>query len=210
VVVIGGGMIGASVAFRLARSGLKVVVFDRGEPGAEASSAAAGMLAPQGETAEPDAFFELCAASRDLYPPFVAEIEEASGQSVGYRRDGTVLVATDEEESQELDKIYQAQRRHGLSLERLTAEDVRRRVAGLSPQIQRGLFIPGDHWVDNERLTQAVIEAGRRLGVVFRSHSFVRKLNLRDGRVESVEVGDSSSGAGSTQAAGRFILAAGC
>ena len=78
VIVIGGGLIGCSIALRLAQGKLRVCVLDRGEPGAEASSAAAGMLAPQGETVESDGFFKLCAASRDLYPNYIAEIEELS------------------------------------------------------------------------------------------------------------------------------------
>src|ERR1019366_6944762 len=80
VVVIGGGIIGCSIALRLAQAHAQVCVLDRGQPGAEASSAAAGMIAPQGEMMAADDFFELCAASRDLYPQFVAEIEELSGQ----------------------------------------------------------------------------------------------------------------------------------
>lgn len=203
VIVIGGGIIGCAIAFRLAQARLKVRVFDRGEPGGEASGAAAGMLAPQGETVEPDAFFELGAASRDLYPRFVAEIEELTGQPVGYRTDGTLLVGIDEEESQELEKIYQAQKQWGLPLEPVAPEDVVRRVPGLSPQIRRGLFVPGDHWVDNERLTAALAEAGRRLGVTFHPSSEVTKFNVRNEGVESVE------GRG-TFSARQVILAAGC
>src|SRR5579872_7277326 len=93
VLVIGGGIIGCSIAWRLALGGMKVIVLDRSEPGAEASSAAAGMLAPVAEMVEPPTFSEFCFASRNLYPGFAAEVEEASGRAVGYRSDGTLLVA---------------------------------------------------------------------------------------------------------------------
>ena len=93
VLIIGGGIIGCSIAWRLAQAGMKVTVLDRSEPGAEASSAAAGMLAPVGEMVEPRTFSELCVASRSLYPRFAAEIEESSGHHVGYRSDGSLLVA---------------------------------------------------------------------------------------------------------------------
>jgi len=209
VVVIGGGLIGCAIALRLAQAQMRVCVLDRGNPGAEASTAAAGMLAPQGEMVNPDAFFEFCVASRDLYPNFVAEIEEQSGESVGYRRDGTLLVGISESECRELEEIHRVQSRLGLPLESLTPEAVHARVKRLSPQIRSGLFVPGDHWIDNEQLTNAVIKACRRLGVTFCPGRPVTKLNLRGGRVESVEAAYTAGGA-STLSAGHFVLAAGC
>ncbi len=207
VIIIGGGLIGSAIAFRLAQSRLKVIVLDRGDPGSEASQAAAGMLAPQGELVEPNAFFELCAASRDLYPGFVAEIREASGCEIGYHGDGTVMVALDEEECQQLERIYQAQTRLGLKLELLPAKAVLEQIPELSPKVQSGVFIPGDHWVDNEALTTAVIEASKRLGVTFVSGQPVTRLNVRNSRVESAQAG---IGGDSTYFAGQFVLAAGC
>src|SRR5579863_813595 len=106
VIIIGGGIIGCSIALRLAQARVKVWVLDRGEPGGEATSAAAGMIAPQGEIADPDEFFELCAASRDLYPRFVAGVEELSGIETGYRREGTLLVAVGGQERMGLEKIF--------------------------------------------------------------------------------------------------------
>ena len=211
VLIIGGGLIGCSIALRLARAGLRVSVLDRGEPGGEASAAAAGMLAPHGETVEPDAFFELCVASRDLYPQFVAEVEDLSGQCVGYRRDGTLLVSLDEEGEKELDHVHHTQQQAGYQLERLSSAEAARRLAGLSPRIRGGLFVPGDHWVDNQRLTTAVIAACRRLGVTLCGERPVTKLNVGSGRVESVEAGyGQKADPGSRFSAGQVVLAAGC
>lgn len=209
VIVIGGGLIGSSIAFRLAQERLKVLVLDRGEPGAEASAAAAGMLAPQGETIEPDDFFTFCAESHALYPDFVDEIEGSMGRDVGYRREGTVLVAVNEEESAALEKIYQAQSRYGLIIERLTPEAVHQKVAGLSTEIRFGLEIPRDHWVDNERLTQAVIQAAKGLGARFLAGTPVVKLNARNSRVESLEACTGATSAVSRFSAGSIVLAAG-
>ncbi len=211
VIVIGGGLIGCSIAVRLAQGKLRVCVLDRGDPGEEASAAAAGMIAPQGETVEPDAFFELCAASRDLFSGFVAEVEELSGQDVGYRRDGELLVAMDDPEVSELEKVYEAQSRQGLPIEKIAPEEIHHRVAGLSPAIRSGLFIPGDHWVDNQRLSAAVVAACRRLGVDILARHAVTKLNVQGGRAESVEAITSPDPRGrAILAADRFVLAAGC
>lgn len=203
-------MIGCSIAWRLAQARLSVLVLDRGEPGTEASSAAAGMLAPQGEMIEPEAFSDLCVASRDLYPEFVAEVEAASDQKVGYRHDGSLLVALDDHEAKELNEICEGQKRHGLTLELLETSEVHRRIPGLSAEIRSGLFVPGDHWVDNERLMQAVIAAALRSGVRFHAGQAVTRLNVKSGRVESVDACPNVTMATSTYSAGSFVLAAGC
>lgn len=210
VLILGGGLIGASIALRLAQAKLRVVVLDRGEPGAEASSAAAGMLAPHGESIEPEFFFRLCVSSRDLYAGFVREVEELSGERVGYRRDGTLLVAASEERGRELEAIAAWQIERGHPLERLRGEEAARRVPGLAPDLAFACFVPGDHWVDNERLTSAVVTAARRLGVTFCAGRPATKLKLRAGRVESVEAAyGSDSRALSTLSAETVILAAG-
>jgi glycine oxidase len=204
VIVIGAGIIGSSIALRLAQAGLRVSVLDRGEPGGEASSAAAGMIAPQGEKLEPEAFSDLCWNSHSLYPQFAAEIEELSGTPVGYRQDGSLLVARDEEEARELEGIAGAPAHGGFETERLTSEAARERVPGLARGIERALSLPGDHWVDNERLTAAVIDAAGCLGVSFHAQTEVGSFEVRHHRVESVEA------AGRTFSAGEFVLAAGC
>jgi glycine oxidase len=208
VVVIGGGIIGCSAALRLAQAGAKVTLLDRGEIGQEASSAAAGMLAPQGEMIEPAAFSELCLKSRDLYPQFAAEVEELSGEHVGYRTDGTLLVGIGDEECHELRETHEIQTRRGLPLDLLTGDEARRRVPGLAPDIRVALFVPGDHWLDNVSLMSALAKACAKLAVSIHPHSEVVKLNARDGRVESVTVRDN--GAASEVSGEQFILAAGC
>jgi glycine oxidase len=211
VIVVGGGLIGSSIALRLAQAKLRVSVFDRGEPGAEASSAAAGMIAPQGETPEPDAFFALCAASHALYPDFVSEIEELSGQEVGFRREGSLLVAVKEKQVAELEKLFWTQTRAGLPLERLTPADLQHRMPGLSSKIRLALGISEDYWVDNEKLTRAVIEAAQRLGVRFYAHCPAEEVNVRENCVEAIHVNSGRSGGEITLfSAGCFVLAAGC
>jgi glycine oxidase len=91
VIVVGGGLIGISIALAARRRGLTVLVLDRADPGGEASSAAAGMLA-HCDPHLPALLAELAAFSAKMYPEFVRELEEESGQRVDFRREGTILL----------------------------------------------------------------------------------------------------------------------
>ncbi len=201
-------MIGSAIAWRLAEAGSSVCVLERGDLGAETSSAAAGMLAPQGELVEPPAFAELCFHSLALYPKFLSEIESLTGKDLGFRRDGTMLVGIEEAECHELEEIYEVQTGRGLRLERLSGEEVRRRAPGLAPAIQMGLWVEGDCWLNNEFLMQGVVKACCRRGVELRAHSEVTRLEVRNGRVEALEY-RSDEGKTVALSAGHYVLAAG-
>jgi glycine oxidase len=210
VLIVGGGIIGSAIALRLARSGASVTVVDRGQPCSEASGAAAGMIAPQGEMIEPESFSEFCTASRDLYPQLVAEVEELTGESVLYRSDGTLLAAIEKEECEELEHVYRTQTQRGLPLERLTNDNLLKRLPGLSPGIEFALFVPGDHWVDNERLTRALIKAGELSGVAYHWNCTVTGFNVQGDQIKSTRALPQVGGAETTLSAGRVVLAAGC
>src|SRR5262245_60435668 len=90
VVIVGGGVIGCSIALRLAEHQMKVLVIERGTIGCEASRAAAGMLSPQAEAVVSSPFFDLCLRSRQLYPSFAASLAELSGVDPEYRDEGTL------------------------------------------------------------------------------------------------------------------------
>src|ERR1700738_5611573 len=90
VAIAGAGLIGSAIALELARAGLRVGVFDKQEPGREASWASAGILSPAPENPGAIPMVPLGKASLALYPEFVATVEEISGQSVGFRPKGTI------------------------------------------------------------------------------------------------------------------------
>jgi glycine oxidase len=95
-IVVGGGIIGLSLSIALHKRGLRVLVVERGEPGGEASHAAAGMLADcMVET--PTALQALATASARIYPEFVHELQDESGVKVDLRDNGTLLLATPEQ-----------------------------------------------------------------------------------------------------------------
>jgi glycine oxidase len=205
VLVIGGGIIGCSIAWRLAQAGMKVTVLDRSEPGGEASTAAGGMLAPLGEMLEPRTFSELCVASRNLYPRFAAEIEESSGHHAGYRSDGSLMVALDEKHDEELAEIHRARAAQGYTLQPLTAAEIQDRRADLSPHIRSGLFIPDDHWIDNERLMHALLIACQRAGVRVEAGCAVHKFHTKGDHIDGIGAGNDAR-----FTAKAYVLAAGC
>src|SRR6202050_3544576 len=102
VIIIGGGIIGGSIAWRLAQAGAAVTLVDAGALGGEASWAGAGMLAPGGEIAVRSRWAEFAMESLALYPAFVEELESETGLRIDYRRCGAVEIARTEAEWQDL------------------------------------------------------------------------------------------------------------
>src|SRR5437867_106610 len=150
VLIIGGGIIGLSIAREAARAGFSVRILEKGRPGCEASGAAAGMLAPQVEADLPGPLRALALQSRDLYPAFVGAVHEESGIDPGLIEDGTVLLARDDSrEIAELDRHAGSLGALGLPVERLGHVDLRRLEPSLDPGFAGGLLLPRDVSVDN-------------------------------------------------------------
>src|SRR5262245_13622757 len=103
LVVIGGGMIGCSIARQLARAGLKVTLVERGRIGERASWAATGILAPQTQARQRPHILNLSIRSRALWPRFADELKEESGLHTEYRTDGAIYVASAETDRRQLD-----------------------------------------------------------------------------------------------------------
>lgn len=148
VLIVGGGLIGLACARELALLGLRVEVVERLSAGAEASLAAAGMLSPLAELDAPEPLLAACRASRDLWGPFVAALEEESGLSLDYDTSGTLLVAFDDEDEGLLDRTASTAAAVGEPVERLDRSVLLHRVPDLSPTVRRGLLLIGDHRVD--------------------------------------------------------------
>ncbi|HWC47953.1 MAG TPA: glycine oxidase ThiO [Solirubrobacterales bacterium] len=166
VVVVGGGIIGLSCAWRLAQRGARVAVVERGEPGCGATRVAAGMLAPVGELTfgEPE-LLELTLAAARLYPAFVAEVEATSGETTGYEQLGALHVALDRDEAAQLRRVHDLQRSLELEAEWLPARKCRDLEPGLTPSFHGGVFAAGEAAVDPRALTRALIAAARAEGV---------------------------------------------
>jgi len=186
-VIIGAGVIGLGIAWRLAHAGCSVTVYDRAEAGRGASWAAAGMLAAAVET-EPgeEQLLVLTLASQRMWPSFARELEAVSGISVGYRDEGTIVVALTRDDAEHLRHICDFQKSLGLELQWLSGAEARRREPHLRPGIPAAVWSPRDHQVENRWLTQGLGEAARRAGVVLREHVPVREVEVAGGRARAV------------------------
>lgn len=169
-VVIGGGVIGLSCAWRAARRGARVAVVEKAQPPAGATRVSAGMLAPIGELTfgEPE-LLAMTLASRDLYADFVAELEAATGISTGYRHQGALHVALDRDEAAELRRVHELQLSLGLAAEWLPPRRCRELEPGLSPSCNGGVYAEGEAAVDPRQLAAVLVAALAEAGAELRS-----------------------------------------
>jgi glycine oxidase len=166
VVIVGGGVIGLVVARALALRGCgDVLLIECGSLGAESSSAAAGMLAPQAEADSTDDFFHLACRSRDMYPAFAAALLEETGIDIELETTGTLYLAFTDKDATELRKRYVWQKNAGLSLEMLSGDEARRIEPAISEKVCAALKFPLDRQVENRRLISALAAATKKLGV---------------------------------------------
>lgn len=188
VVIIGGGVIGLSIARALALRGIRdVLLIERGSLGAESSWAAAGMLAPQAEANRAHEFFELTCRSRDLYPAFAESLFAETGIDIELDSAGTLYLAFTDEDVLDIDRRYEWQNAAGLPIEKLSAGEVIKREPCISKGVRAALEFPLDTQVENRRLLNALVAANERLGVRLQTETEVMGLSLTRDRVTGVE-----------------------
>ncbi|MFF9041327.1 glycine oxidase ThiO [Streptomyces sp. NPDC014892] len=203
VLVVGGGIIGLVTAWRSAQRGFTTTVVDP-EPGGGAARVAAGMLAAVTELHYgEETLLGLNLESARRYPDFAAELTEATGLDLGYRRCGTLAVALDADDRAHLRELHALQQRSGLDSEWLSGRECRRLEPMLAPGVRGGLRVDGDHQVDPRRLSGALVAACERAGVVFH-RAWAEELTVARERATGIRTGD-----GDLLSAGHTVLAAG-
>jgi len=204
IVVIGAGIIGLGIAWRLAQRGANVSVFDSGQAGRGASHAAAGMLAACAE-AEPgeEGLIALCRNGQARWPAFAAELEQASGLSVDLRTEGTLVVASTADDQARLSHQLSFQNDLGLPVEWISAAELRRREPHIG-NATGAVWSPEDHQVDNRKVVAALRVAAEAAGVVIHQNQSVREIGITGNRISHFVLGD-----GTQVSADVIVLAAG-
>jgi glycine oxidase len=187
IVLIGGGIIGLVIAWRLCQNGHQVTVLERGQIGREASWAAAGMLAPHCEFDHPDAFFDLCKRSLDTYPDFISDLTGETGQEIDYLTTGTIFPALSDGDQKKLETRFKRQNEAGLPVELLSAKATRRLEPNLSANVHMSLRYPDDHQVESRDVIKALTQAIRQLGGMIYEEVAVKRILTDQSQVTGVQ-----------------------
>ena len=185
ITIVGGGIIGCATAYELAKAGCAVTLFERAMPGAEASGAAAGLLAPLSDSIG-SAFDRLALASWRLYPEIVDDLRRRTGIDVEYVTRGTIHPLFDIEDVRRAEARVAGRETSEFGIEAWDTADVRAREPALATRVRGAMFIGADHWVNNQRLVVAYAHAAVAAGVVLRSGTSVSRVIVEDGRAHGV------------------------
>jgi glycine oxidase len=166
VMIMGGGVIGCAIAYYLRKAGVAVTLIERGQIGGQASSAAAGLLAPLGPLSGPGPFADLVLAGFRLFPQLVPELVAASnsGVDLGYAQTGALRTVRNPKRVAHLQKRMQAWQPLGLTMHWLTGEEARQREPGLAADICAAIYAPEESQIQAPKLTQAFAQAAGKLG----------------------------------------------
>ncbi|RKU34397.1 hypothetical protein C6496_20185, partial [Candidatus Poribacteria bacterium] len=197
VVVVGGGVIGCFIAYELSKAGLEVVVVEKGQVGAEASSAAAGLLVPLHMAEEERALFELHLDSTRMFPTFVPELEEETGISVEYIPSGILRVALNEEEEtarlsqfQELGEVF------GMAITRLDAAELHSLEPELAPGVCGGILSHDEAYINNGRLVLALARGASVHNAQFHEGCLATGVRRENGRFLALQTNEGEISAG--------------
>ncbi len=205
VLIIGGGVIGLTTAYFLARDGVRVTVVDQGDLGQESSWAGAGIISPGNPNRARSPLGQLRARSAELFPELSHELREGTGLDNGYLRCGGLELrrSSDDLERQRVANLLREQRGEGVSCEVMDAKELRTFEPGLSEHLPGAVFFPEIAQVRNPRHVKALIAACAALGVNLRPGCPAYQLEREGDRIRSARV------AGGDLAADRFLIAAG-
>lgn len=207
VIIVGGGIVGASAAYHLVKDGVKTLLLDRRDSG-RATDAGAGILAPEMNRRDPEPWFDFAVDAVGYYPALTAALAEEEAGDTSYAQCGMLLVAATEDEIAPFEEaqahiLARAARRGTPSdaeLHTVSSGEARELFPALS-EVHGALYYQGGARVDGRKMGQALLTAAQRRGLTVREES-VTGLLVDGGRVRGVQVGDTAIEGGKTIIAG--------
>ena len=186
VIIIGGGVMGCSVAYQLAKLGIKSTVLERAKFAAGASGATAGVVAPLWHVERSsEASFALGMRSLDRFPTLAKDLVEA-GIDPGFRQNGVLKLAFSPEEVDELKRNLAWQGELGLGVTWLDSESVIQREPEVNREVLGGVFSPKEGHIEGQRYVEALAHAASRLGAQLHEGVEVTGLELQGHNVMGV------------------------
>jgi len=204
VAIIGGGISGCAIAYFLRKTGVDVTVFDQGDSGAEASSAAAGILAPLGSLSGPGIYADLLLESCSLFLDLIPELEAASGISVEYTQSGTLYIARSPHSIHNLRKRMQEWQPHNQEMYWFDGNQARDYEPSLALDVMAAVYVPQEGQLKAPKLTQAYARAAAALGATLRDHTEIAGVQRQGGRVIGI-----TTAQGESIACKQLVIAAG-
>ena len=204
ILIVGGGVIGLSIARELALSGIKGIgIVERGLPARGATHAAGGMLAPNAENEVIDDFYRLCDASRQMFPELSERLLDETGIDIELDRSGTLYTAFTDDDLEHIEARYARQIAAGIPVEKLSERETLEAEPALSPHVRGSLYFPNDWQVENRRFAAALEASVTSRGVEIIREFGVTSVVTEGARAVGVSDGVRSMGASTV------ILAAG-
>ncbi|WP_335869096.1 glycine oxidase ThiO [Bacillus sp. 2205SS5-2] len=185
-IIVGGGVIGTSIAYNLSKRGRKVLLLERNQIASRASKAAAGMLGAQTEIKRDGPFFQLAKQSRVQFPSLAHELKEVSGIDIEFFRNGMIKVARTEDEALHLKELVRHHQEMGEQAEWMTASVLSRTESALSNVLKGGMSIEQDGNVSSLQLTKAFAHSAQLLGTEIKEYTEVNHLILGQNKVNGV------------------------
>lgn len=186
VVIIGGGVIGNAIAYFLRKANIDVIVLEQGEIGGQASSAAAGLLAPLGPISGSGPYADLLLSSFRQFSSLVPELEVESGRQVGYVQSGALRVVRNARRVDHLKQRMETWRSSGLQVEWLDGDEARRYEPALTSDVCAAVYAPEESQINAVQLVQAFAQAAQRLGAHVHSHADVSEFLYENATVIGV------------------------
>jgi len=187
VVIIGGGVIGCTIAYQLSKAGVQVSVIEREEIASEASRAAAGLLSPAEVLTGPKAVADLFLASWSMTAEVVAEIEAASGVKVEYFQTGALHALQDVDDQTTLKRFAEIWQAQGAEVQWLNGNQIYEYEPLLDHILDAALYVSDTVSIRPRLMTMAFAEAARKYGANFFEHTEVTGFQQQSERVIGIQ-----------------------
>jgi glycine oxidase len=193
VVIVGGGIIGCAIAYFLRDRQVSVTVLERGEIGGQASSAAAGLLAPLGPLSGPGPFADLLLSGFAALRQLIPELEGESDMRLGYEQSGALRTVSNPKRVAHLQQRLSRWQPLGLQLYWLSGEEARRREPLLADEICGAVYAPEESQIEASQVVQAFARAAQRRGAGIYSHQEISRLLTHKAKVIGVTTARSET-----------------